>query len=998
MPLPKPQSALLFNNYFSDGPDASKITGVKGTNDLNIFSVLAGHYYYFSNEKMESPLIPPSYINIDDLKSSNVEAKGVIATPESFKIFPKEAHLAKGLFTKDPSPYVYSLYNQNYSFYFFLPESKTKKIIDDEDKDKYKKFLSCIIPFQDNKIYVEPLGPGTLEILKFQVDQQSLALLDYVFSSKEEKVYKLPVVAKKTFSKHPSDSKTLEIDSLNVFPAQKSDGLTSNDNLDSLKSFIYADKKPYNFYFHNILVNQNDENKPQFNVVSPKSFYKLDRELGFEPKVPQGSNENQIINFYQDSFSKYEKAKINVNVKTFLYEENTYKAPDFETEVLLLSTLLEKTNVYKDFIKPYVSVEFYANSNSDNTNNILNLYNLKLSDKQKLLYLKRFARDKKDLPSEKIGIVKNKELNINELFTSKIEDSLVNMLNDFSKKDLAIPEEISYENKFPAGFLLDDVSKYFDSAYNKISNWKDLVEIKQENKNGVYCSYDVVGYVITKSLNKKIIKRVYILNDAKFTGYVKYFDSQVIENSKYTYKIEQINNIFGGEYAASFDTIDPKKEQIKEFLNFDDNPYLNLSIFLSSSKEEKNLLLAQGENYFPKNSDALNLPIYKNNFSNKSLNVKFKPKNMVVYSPITPISGVEEEIPDIEVNLTNVITKPSTPDIKIYSIKGVSKKAHIFLTNILSKKVEISQAIKKANSKFIDLGANIEEFKFPTKEFRVFRTQEKPVSYEDFSKTPRKVLDPNYADFIDDIEPNTIYYYYADAINTKDEKSDPSKVLKFQIVEEQGHVFPLLEVYDFGEDKEIISEKLFKKIIKISPTFLQSAVGSKGIIGEYVEKDTNSVYKNTLFNNNSTNPTHKIRITSKKTRRRFDINVIFNYLKIDDNEKLPADAVLVLEESYEPITTVFSTPIVGLELAQTIIDLVSPKADTSKKVDVGISENSQPLIPGTPSTLGETKLEDLNPPRQKANPFINSSRTKTTDVVPLSGSGANDFFNGKNEP
>ena len=43
-------------------------------------------------------------------------------------------------------------------------------------------------------------------------------------------------------------------------------------------------------------------------------------------------------------------------------------------------------------------------------------------------------------------------------------------------------------------------------------------------------------------------------------------------------------------------------------------------------------------------------------------------------------------------------------------------------------------------------------------------------------------------------------------------------------------------------------------------------------------------------------PSHKIRVTSKKTRRRFDINVIFNYLKAKEDEELPADAVLVLEE------------------------------------------------------------------------------------------------------
>ena len=645
-------------------------------------------------------------------------------------------------------------------------------------------------------------------------------------------------------------------------------GIYSSVALEKLKNLL--EKQSYTTDFFNILLNQ-DDNETELAIVTPNKFYKLFKELGEEPRVPNDANENDIISFYKDNFTKYDG--VEYDKKTFT--TNT-SFPGFETEVLLVSTLKNK---YQDFDKPYTSVEFYANLKKNPQNNIVQSYISIKPKEERIKFLKRFVKDELNKGTN-AGVVKNRSLNNKEIYTSET-DINTTLIGNYTG---VLSEESNFEKKIPSGGFFGVPAPI---TFTKSTQIQSINDIKGEK----YCSYDVLGYVITKKKGDKLIKRVYVLNDEdNFSGYLKYFDSQIKEDVSYSYNVEQINLIHGIEIEVETLSLTNNPETQKEFITpknlsigkIFQNP--SIEIFgLSSGSEPPNWAEAE---------DNKSLPYYKNQDFQIKISSTIKQSKLVAYSPI-----LSEDLnsPDLILDTNIFEIKPSSPDVNIYAKKGESKNVLILISNLAGTEETVTGLDDGGTEvKIIDLGFDLESLVIPIEKYLVYRTEEEPTSYASFPSEPRKIVDPRNPDFLDDIEPNTEYYYYAEAIDTKNTKSNPSKILKLEMVQEQDHIFALLETYKLGNKKEQVTEKMFKKTLSVSPTFLQSAVKDK-VVGGYI--NTNKLFdESTNILDPNINPTHKLRVTSKKTRRRFDINVIYSYKEINNFKELPPSAELVLEE------------------------------------------------------------------------------------------------------
>ena len=163
--------------------------------------------------------------------------------------------------------------------------------------------------------------------------------------------------------------------------------------------------------------------------------------------------------------------------------------------------------------------------------------------------------------------------------------------------------------------------------------------------------------------------------------------------------------------------------------------------------------------------------------------------------------------------------------------------------------------------------------------YEVFRVHSPPTQWSDFNNARVAVLDVDeqQSTLIDYIVPNTEYYYTFRSVDIHGNISNPTNILKVILVDDQG-IFPLIENYDFERNAKSGSgfKKTVRRFLQITPVFEQlvykdnrqpnqmDSVANQDNVVLGVAKD--SIYGKAL----------KIRLTSKKSGKTFDINVKFD--------------------------------------------------------------------------------------------------------------------------
>jgi hypothetical protein len=191
--------------------------------------------------------------------------------------------------------------------------------------------------------------------------------------------------------------------------------------------------------------------------------------------------------------------------------------------------------------------------------------------------------------------------------------------------------------------------------------------------------------------------------------------------------------------------------------------------------------------------------------------------------------------------------------------------------------------------------------------FEIYRMTEKPLSYVDFDGhllasvpgvTPsgEKAVNIGYDDTI---KPNRKYYYTFRTIDYHDAISIPSPIYQVEIVDDNGRMYPIVGVFypNNHVDRSVNVMKPLRKYIQISPAMAQIAVDASigspfetanvvpseapppGLLGTRPEEG--SVWQKELSADDiaagTTHPQRifKIRLTSRQTGKKIDLNVKF---------------------------------------------------------------------------------------------------------------------------
>jgi len=182
----------------------------------------------------------------------------------------------------------------------------------------------------------------------------------------------------------------------------------------------------------------------------------------------------------------------------------------------------------------------------------------------------------------------------------------------------------------------------------------------------------------------------------------------------------------------------------------------------------------------------------------------------------------------------------------------------------------------------------------PIDRYEVFRTTTRPNSYTDFAvnTSPYKVVSGRItidkrasgAHLIDEVIPNTKYYYCVRAIDVHNNFSNPTHIFEAELVDNEGQVYLILKtIYLENAIDQKNKNKSGRRYIYIEPslrnleymtpisqTATTSTLPGNNILDQVTQDDAGNNIDADCWDK-----TLKIRVTSKKTGRKVDLNVTF---------------------------------------------------------------------------------------------------------------------------
>ena len=174
--------------------------------------------------------------------------------------------------------------------------------------------------------------------------------------------------------------------------------------------------------------------------------------------------------------------------------------------------------------------------------------------------------------------------------------------------------------------------------------------------------------------------------------------------------------------------------------------------------------------------------------------------------------------------------------------------------------------------------------------FEIYRIRQRPTSYDDFRDTRvaqvstsldlETGLRANSAAYIDDIRKNVKYYYMFRTIDVHGLFSNPTAVYEIELIDEGGAIYPSIRSVEFPEIDNKKQRRKFKKYIMIAPSIEQAQLDVDDTRLTEASTAERAVPKFGLLDEgifgSTTDPKKiKVRITSKHTGKKIDLNVRF---------------------------------------------------------------------------------------------------------------------------
>ena len=502
---------------------------------------------------------------------------------------------------------------------------------------------------------------------------------------------------------------------------------------------------------------------------------------------------------------------------------------------------------------------------------------------------------------------------------------------------------------------------------------------------------EVLAYKIEKmsttttgdSSTQNVIQRFWVYNSSEAPSEISFYDSQVKYGKEYTYKITAYTLVLSHKYrygdfrltkqigAADYLGDDEQTEYCLQFYNPENNmisPQLFASADLSLADDSPLRTVISGMNNFAPNSveisrhpqlldfhlylepciELIEVPMFQ-----KSVKVMDSPCNSINVVPFHFIDN--NNMVGFQVNQESFINRPYP---------------EIISSADLSNKTDYLRTKEIAPYNMVDINSES-----PARYVEMYRIRKKPNSFTDFNDSLVATVDLriknevyNFKNKIvsDQIIPNTLYYYIFRFVNENGVPGPLSQIIQCELVNDGGYTYALFDTVDsseFNPNKVATNTVAFKKLMQIDPNLSQLYFDDQEV--DYQDFAQNQIVNLKVGPSSGKiwNKKFKIRLTSKKTSKKLDLNVTYNLINRDLSKHAPISSPPDTEPAQILTSTGLDDPPIDITLDSGIGDdskipeptLFGPTVDTG---DLGLVDLDV-VLPATKDGL--VTLSDLHP-------------------------------------
>jgi len=419
-----------------------------------------------------------------------------------------------------------------------------------------------------------------------------------------------------------------------------------------------------------------------------------------------------------------------------------------------------------------------------------------------------------------------------------------------------------------------------------INSLADLYKLENKyNETIAYRIEKIGGPPVDDAQTQNVLQNFWFFNtDTFMEGDMDFYDSQIKYNEDYTYNIYAYVIVVGYEY--SFSDIVLSRQIGTTDVDTDVGTYCT-ELYDPTTNEASPQLFSEENTLETHNELATGAQLITGNKYITDFYLNYEPSIKLIEIPVMSKTLRITDNPPNQINVIPYQMMDASQKIGYTLAYELFNESADYPTTITADDAKIKSDYLHA--KDLISSDYLEQESVSMQQYiEVYRLDEKPTSMTDFQtsliatidlKDPKSSTIKSLHDFIQKVRTNKTYYYLFRMLNEQYVPGHLTEIYEAQLINDGGYTYSIFNVL-FEEDleEEIFTNpsKVFKKLFQLTPNLSQLTLNTDNV--DYDQPGYTQLENIEVGESDDLiwGKQFKIRLTSKKTGKKIDLNFTYN--------------------------------------------------------------------------------------------------------------------------